>query len=668
MTDETDSIDSRPESPIPTIILGEDRPYDTREESNPLMRRLAPTPQSPSTSLPGARESDDHLNEALAEQMKIGESISESSVKMPARTRSQDTFHTAQDRPPHRVRSVDDNFQYSQSSSSLPAHERAEGDMHLQEQRDFDESTIGDWGDENEDGDIQPEQRIRGMPQACLFVASLAASRTEADLVESVTAHFRRWGSLLNVKVLKDWMQRPYSFVQFEHIEDAQRALTEAQNTIIDGRHIRIEQARVNRTLFILRFGRTTTEQDLTEVLAQYGPVEDVSIFQDLGPSRNKRYAFAKFAYRDDAIRAYMSLRGNSKWTVEWAPNLSNQIDKESVFVGQLNPELVTEGVLHERFQDYGSIQNIHLVKRIKPGTNLPTAFAFIEFDDEQSARQAIDHEDNTSFLGNIIRVQHREASEYRLQRQNAAIQAARSLNAHHPIGPPAVDMPTPPTRISDYRRGYTPYRGLGRPMYYTTYYAYTPQGMPVAGPGFVPQPGAMYVPPGGASRGSTMSPYSAPGLYQGNTPYGNQTPRVGPYSSIEEAGAADRQGYEYGAYMQSPEGMYYPSALSTRVYMYDQGSGIGAIGASNPAGIPLSPTIRSAPSTPPVNPMWYNQVRSVCNMHVWPTQESVGTPCHYNAGPSTQSRTPEASSSPAGPPARPPAMLDSRSPSRKTT
>lgn len=34
--------------------------------------------------------------------------------------------------------------------------------------------------------------------------------------MESVTEHFKRWGHLLNVKVLKDWMQRPYSFVQFE--------------------------------------------------------------------------------------------------------------------------------------------------------------------------------------------------------------------------------------------------------------------------------------------------------------------------------------------------------------------------------------------------------------------------------------------------------------------
>jgi len=44
----------------------------------------------------------------------------------------------------------------------------------------------------------------------------------------------------------------------------------------------------------------------LIDALEHYGPVEDVSIFHDPRPTRNKRYAFAKFAYRDDAIKAYV--------------------------------------------------------------------------------------------------------------------------------------------------------------------------------------------------------------------------------------------------------------------------------------------------------------------------------------------------------------------------
>jgi hypothetical protein len=45
---------------------------------------------------------------------------------------------------------------------------------------------------------------------------SLAAIRTDEQLKESVTQHFSKWGTLLDVKVFRDSQQRPYSFVQFE--------------------------------------------------------------------------------------------------------------------------------------------------------------------------------------------------------------------------------------------------------------------------------------------------------------------------------------------------------------------------------------------------------------------------------------------------------------------
>jgi hypothetical protein len=55
----------------------------------------------------------------------------------------------------------------------------------------------------------------KGEPEACLFVASLNAQRSDEQLTESVTRHFIKWGSLMGVKVMKDWMNRPYAFVQF---------------------------------------------------------------------------------------------------------------------------------------------------------------------------------------------------------------------------------------------------------------------------------------------------------------------------------------------------------------------------------------------------------------------------------------------------------------------
>jgi len=55
----------------------------------------------------------------------------------------------------------------------------------------------------------------------------------------------------LNVKVLKDWANRPFSFVQYATAQEATYALQKGQKAILDGRMIRVERARVNRTLYI---------------------------------------------------------------------------------------------------------------------------------------------------------------------------------------------------------------------------------------------------------------------------------------------------------------------------------------------------------------------------------------------------------------------------------
>jgi len=60
-----------------------------------------------------------------------------------------------------------------------------------------------------------------------------------------------KWGTLLNVKVLKDWANRPFSFVQYTTAQEAGYALQQSQKASLDGRMIRVERARVNRTLYI---------------------------------------------------------------------------------------------------------------------------------------------------------------------------------------------------------------------------------------------------------------------------------------------------------------------------------------------------------------------------------------------------------------------------------
>ncbi|KAF8928879.1 hypothetical protein BGZ47_001379 [Haplosporangium gracile] len=602
-----------PDSPIPASTSNHSsRSYSRNSEPNMSSGtdRSAFGYSAGHSSQPLSRE--ELLNQTIARMDIRDESSSSSTTDSRLRTKPQETTVTENRYAPLRGHSLDDTSACGGDAKEGIGHSRSienedEEPLALGKDSDQESDVEQETVESDDEAPISQEDRIRGEPQACLFVASLAATRTDTQLVESVTDHFQKWGTLLNVKVLKDWMQRPYSFVQFENIEDAQRAMVEAQNTIIDGRHIRIEQARVNRTLFILRFSRGTTEQNLIDALEQYGPVEDVSIFHDPRPtSRHKRYAFSKFAYRDDAIKAYVALRANSHWTVEWAPNLSsqNQIEKESVFVGQLNPDLATEALLHERFQGYGTIKNIHLVKRNKMGTSRATAFAFIEYDSEQDARKAIDHENNTQFLGTTIRVQHRETSEYRMQRQNAAMQAARNL-VDVPDMPRAPGAPAGPHGYG-YGHGYSPFRGpnVGRPIHYPPYYGYP--GMPMVPHGYYglppPHPATMMGQPGAPPRGPPSSTETGQSYYPAPGVYNQQGSQQGPeqYGSNQNA----EQGYGQGS-----EGVYYSpppppgsGGPGSMYSMYEQHNPSGAPPVSGP---PAAGT--HGPPLPPVPaPVWY--------------------------------------------------------------
>ncbi|KAH7047186.1 hypothetical protein BKA57DRAFT_493816 [Linnemannia elongata] len=609
-----------PDSPIPASASNHpSRSYSRNSEPTMSSRtdRSSSGYSAGRTSQSLSRE--ELLNQTIARLSIRDEPSSSSADDRRLRAKPQETPVTENRFAPLRGHSSDDVAREwtDQPGSVKDECEKPSAlDKNSDQESDAEQETI-ESGDE---APIPQEDRIRGEPQACLFVASLAATQTDAQLVQSVTEHFQKWGTLMNVKVLKDWMQRPYSFVQFENVEDAQRAMVEAQNTIVDGRHIRIEQARVNRTLFIHRFSRGTTEQDLIDTLEQYGPVEDVSIFHDPRPtSRHKRYAFAKFAYRDDAIKAYIALRANSHWTVEWAPNLSsqNQIEKESVFVGQLNPDLATEDLLHERFQDYGNIKNIHLVKRNKMGAGRTTAFAFIEFDCEKAARRAIDRENNTQFLETTIRVQHRETSEYRVQRQNAAMQAARNL-ADVP------DMPRAPGAHTGlqghgYGHGCPPFRGqnIGRPVYYPPYYGYP--GMPMPPHGFYglppPQPTTMMGHPAVPLRGHPPSTEAGQSYYHAHGSYNQQGIQQGPeqYGSNQDSRQGQRGvgNYDYSGsgYDQGPEGMYYPpppppgpGGHGSMYNVYEQHSP----SSTPPVSGPSAAGTHGPPHPPVPAPVWY--------------------------------------------------------------
>ncbi|KAI3405539.2 hypothetical protein KGF56_001557 [Candida oxycetoniae] len=283
--------------------------------------------------------------------------------------------------------------------------------------------------DENEDeGEDEDENDfVRGRPSACVFVASLRSTMTDDDLCISVTDHFQKWGPLATVKVLRDTSNRPYAFVQYLKEEDSKLAIEMGHNSLLNGRNIRCEAAKVNRTLFFTAKS-FVSEEYIRKILDRFGEIEELvpsnsrgQIFSDFSStSRGHKNWYCKFVYRDDAIKAFASLTEEGVYKIDWAQNIdkSNQasdnsdadskveikvkFDKFSVFVGQLSPD-VSEAELRKRFERHGEITNLNLVKKVN------NTFAFISFKNESSAASSVEAENHSMLSGKTMHVQYRE-------------------------------------------------------------------------------------------------------------------------------------------------------------------------------------------------------------------------------------------------------------------
>lgn len=253
--------------------------------------------------------------------------------------------------------------------------------------------------------------KTRPKPSACVFVASLCKDKTDDQLHESVRTKFSPFGNITSTKVLRDSSNRPYAFVQYSSDMECKLAISLCHNTQLDGRRIRCEPAKVNRTLY-MTFGSRYDPAQVTCQLNQFGAIEQLLCSNSKGKishQNESKFWYVKFVYRDDAIKAFAHLsakNGNKtgikeKPVVEWAQNIeSASFDPFSIYVGQLpaieKPELI------ERFLNHGTIKKAELIKRQVP-------FAFITYAEEASAASAVEHENHATWNGKSLHVQYKE-------------------------------------------------------------------------------------------------------------------------------------------------------------------------------------------------------------------------------------------------------------------
>lgn len=78
---------------------------------------------------------------------------------------------------------------------------------------------------------------------------------------------------------------------------------------------------------------------------------------------------------------------------------------KATVYVGGL-ASMVTAGHVHDAFIPFGEIADVSLPKNDKPDSTEPhRGFAYVEYEDPEDAKEAIDNMDQSELFGRIIKV-----------------------------------------------------------------------------------------------------------------------------------------------------------------------------------------------------------------------------------------------------------------------
>ncbi|KAK4798245.1 hypothetical protein SAY86_030571 [Trapa natans] len=158
-----------------------------------------------------------------------------------------------------------------------------------------------------------------GAKFAKLFVGSVPSSITEED----IRPLFEEHGNVIEVALIKDrrtGQQRGCCFIKYTTSEEADRAIKALHNQYtlpgglgpIQVRYADGERERLGATeykLFVGSLNKQASEQEVEEIFAPYGRVEDVYLMRD-DTRQSRGCGFVKYAQRDMALAAISGLDG----------------------------------------------------------------------------------------------------------------------------------------------------------------------------------------------------------------------------------------------------------------------------------------------------------------------------------------------------------------------
>lgn len=335
--------------------------------------------------------------------------------------------------------------------------------------------------------------------------------------IGTLNGAFEEFGSIVDISVGKEG---GYAFIEYETDEAAQRAIEETNGTEIFGGFLEVEITshkgndqphykkfgadaeqtggggtynKVKTTMekppssriFVGNLCREVTKEELTTVFEGYGALKEVWI-----PYTYKGYCFIEYE-EDTAANAAVEGQNGSEHDFSQALKVEitarkksdNRVDraKESnittprLFIGNIKEE-IDKKELQAIFEAHGTIVDVWVAYN-------PPGFAFVEYDNMESAQNAIQAFHGQEMFGGRLKVDLTASSSKNHDRPAYGRGRSRPFQKHHPHPyarpPPAHARRPPPFRSLRGRappsRPHYPVarraRPISRPAYYDSYY-----------------------------------------------------------------------------------------------------------------------------------------------------------------------------------------------------
>ncbi|ETN43360.1 uncharacterized protein HMPREF1541_02519 [Cyphellophora europaea CBS 101466] len=306
-------------------------------------------------------------------------------------------------------------------------------------------------------------------PDAAIFAANLIDEMADDQLQHALHQAFDIFGKCY-IQVKRDRSGHPFAIIQYETVASASQALRDGCKTIINGREVRLEKARVDRAVIIthLSRGSPVLEPEARNLLSQFGEIELI-VSTDLirgRPNSLLKGQYVRFVYWldcRDALRGFHHITDqyrlqlatgveprsritseNGTTIVTGLGRARTNIDAKSIFVGAL-PEDVSKTEVFDTFSQFGEIFELNIVRKRYEGSM--NCFSFIEFNTPFEADNAITSD--VWIRGQKLRIEPKEYSTRRGHRNPQGYPPYQSRNYQPRPRQPDPSYAQSPARIS---------------------------------------------------------------------------------------------------------------------------------------------------------------------------------------------------------------------------